>query len=126
MSRSSAERMKKSLIWGDEITHPDDVEEDMENLRRLRSGEVKVYSMDKRYIRPDGSVVWVHTVVAPLVSPDNQQYGHICLVQDITGRKSMEEALNESERSKSVLLSNLLEPQVHYDRPMVHKFPRVP
>ena len=87
------------------ITHPDDVEEDMENLRRLRSGEVKVYSMDKRYIRPDGSVVWVHMVVAPLVSPDNQQYGHICLVQDITGRKSMEEALNESERSKFVLLS---------------------
>ena len=100
------------------ITHPDDVEEDMENLRRLRSGEVKVYSMDKRYIRPDGSVVWVHTVVAPLVSPDNQQYGHICLVQDITGRKSMEEALNESERSKSVLLSNLpgLAYRCNYDR----------
>ena len=101
-------RTKEELIntgWA-QITHPDDLEEDIKNFKRLKSGEIKMYSMDKRYIKPDGSIVWVHMIVAPLAS-NNKKYSHICLVQDITERKMIEEALNESERSKSVLLSNL-------------------
>jgi PAS domain S-box-containing protein len=101
-------RTKEELIntgWA-QITHPDDLEEDIKNFKRLKSGEIKMYSMDKRYIKPDGSIVWVHMIVAPLASK-NQKYNHICLVQDITERKMIEDALNESERSKSVLLSNL-------------------
>lgn len=89
------------------ITHPDDLDKDMDNLRKLRKGEIRMYSMDKRYIRPDGSVVWVHMAVAPLTLPNEREYRHICLIQDITERKEMEKALNESERSKSVLLANL-------------------
>ena len=60
--------------------------------------------MDKRYIKPDGSIVWVHMVVAPLNVSKYQLYSYICLVQDITERKEFEEALHESERSKSVFL----------------------
>ena len=102
-------RTKEELInegWA-KITHPDDLEEDMKNYRKLQSGEIKMYSMDKRYLKPDGSIVWVHMIVAPITISNNHQYNHICLVQDITERKEIEEALNESERSKSVLLSNL-------------------
>lgn len=102
-------RTKEELVnsgWAG-ITHPDDLEEDMENLRKLRKGEIQMYSMDKRYIRPDGTVVWVHMVVAPLNLPNESDHRHICLIQDITERKEMEKALNESERSKSVLLANL-------------------
>jgi PAS domain S-box-containing protein len=102
-------RSKEDLIrlgW-ESITHPDDLKEDLENYRRLQSGEIKSYSMEKRYIKPDGSVVWVHMIVAPLTLSDDQQYGHICLVQDISKRKASEIALNESERSKSVFLSHL-------------------
>ncbi|NLC77233.1 MAG: EAL domain-containing protein [Clostridia bacterium] len=102
-------RTKEELIalgWA-KITHPDDVEEDVNNFKRLKAGEIKLYSMDKRYIKPDGSIVWVHMIVAPLTISDEQQYNHICLVQDITERKMIEKALYESERSKSVFLSNL-------------------
>jgi PAS domain S-box-containing protein len=100
------------------ITHPDDLEEDLGNYRRLQSGEIRMYSMDKRYIRPDGSIVWVHLIVAPLNLSNDARYRHICLVQDITERKVMEKALNESERSKSVLLANLpgLAYRCNYDR----------
>ncbi|MDW7656322.1 MAG: EAL domain-containing protein [Bacillota bacterium] len=96
----------RSLGWA-AITHPDDLAEDMANYRKLQSGEINHYAMDKRYIRPDGTSVWVHMVVAPLVLSNQHQYKHICLIQDISRRIEMEKALAESERSKSVLLSHL-------------------
>ena len=111
-------RTEEELIhlgWA-KITHPDDLDKDMENFRRLLSGEIKIYSLDKRYIRPDGAIVWVHLIVAPLTN--GQKYSHICLAQDITECKMIEEALNESERSKSVFLSHLpgLAYRCHYDQ----------
>jgi len=102
-------RSKEELIslgWA-KITHPDDLEEDMRYFRKLQNGEIKSYAMDKRYIKPDGSIVWVHMVVAPLSLSNDKFYNHICLVQDITGNKAIEKALKESERSKSVLISHL-------------------
>jgi len=115
IGRTQEELME--LGWA-KITHPDDLKEDMKNFQRLQSGEIKSYAMDKRYIKPDGSIVWVHMIVAPLTMTKDDQYGHICLVQDITERKTMEEALHESERSKSVFLSNLpgLAYRCYYDR----------
>ena len=105
------------LGWA-KITHPDDLEEDLANYRRLKAGEIESYAMDKRLIRPDGSTVWVHMIVASLTLSDEHQYNHVCLVQDITERKAIEKALRESERSKSVLLSHLpgLAYRCNYDR----------
>lgn len=113
-------RKKEELVklgWSG-ITHPDDLEEDLNNYYKLQSGEISSYSMEKRYIRPDGSVVWVHMIVAPLIVSDLFKFSHICLVQDITERKEMEGALAESVRSKSVLLSHLpgLAYRCNYDR----------
>ena len=56
-----------SLGW-EKITHPDDIDEDLHKLAQLRAGEINMYTMDKRYIRPDGSLVWVHMIIAPLKS----------------------------------------------------------
>jgi PAS domain S-box-containing protein len=119
-------RTKEELIrlgWA-KITHPDDLAEDMKNFMKLKSGEIKTYSMDKRYIRPDGSIVWVHMIVAPHNLTDDKQYNHICLVQDITERKTIEEALIESERIKSVLFSHLpgLAYRCKYDRRWTMQF----
>lgn len=96
----------KSLGWA-AITHPDDLEADLEQFRQLQAGEIPSYSLQKRYIKPDGSAVWVSMVVASLQIQSNHSYSHICLVQDISERKEAEERLAESERSKSMLLSHL-------------------
>lgn len=89
------------------ITHPDDLQKDLDNFNKLKSGKIKSYSIEKRYFRPDGSIVWVNMVVASLTLPDFLRNYHICLVQDITEQKKLEEELLESERSKSVFLSSL-------------------
>lgn len=96
----------RKLGWA-QITHPDDLQENMNMYNRLLAGEIDGYAMDKRFLQPDGTVVWVHLVVAPLNLSGNQKYKYISLVQDITKRKLAEEALKESERSKSVLLSHI-------------------
>lgn len=90
------------LGWA-QITHHEDLMDDLNYFRKLQAGEITTYSMDKRLIQPDSSIVWVNMVVARL----NDTNSHICLVQDITERRTIESALFESERSKSVLLSHL-------------------
>src|SRR5581483_8763182 len=47
-----------------EITHPDDVQVDLDNARRLREGEIDSYEREKRYLRKDGSVMWGHLTVS--------------------------------------------------------------
>ena len=102
--RRAAELVR--LGWA-AITHPDDLEADLALYHRLLAGEIESYSLDKRYLRTDGSIVWVYIVVAPVILSHRQRCNHICLVQDITQRKAVEQALAESVRSKSVLLSHL-------------------
>jgi PAS domain S-box-containing protein len=85
-------RTKEELInlgWA-RITHPDDLEENMSKFRKLQAGEIKSYSMEKRYIKPDGSVVWVDMVVASLAPIGENIHSHICFIQDISERKRIE------------------------------------
>ncbi|RFU95588.1 EAL domain-containing protein [Sphaerochaeta halotolerans] len=89
------------------ITHPDDLPRELEYFKRLKRGELESYTLEKRFIRPDGSIVWVEMTVAPLQARDSRLFAHISLFQDITKRKEAERLLAESERSKSALLSHL-------------------
>jgi PAS domain S-box-containing protein len=85
-------RTKEELInlgWV-KITHPDDVQEDIDNFRKLQDGEIKNYSMEKRFIKPDGSVVWVSMIVAALGPMWKNKLNHICIIQDISERKQIE------------------------------------
>jgi PAS domain S-box-containing protein len=89
-----------NLGWA-KITHPDDVDEDIENFRKLQNREIESYSMEKRYIKPDGSIVWVHMVVAGFSSVENNTHNHICIIQDIMERKQIElerKYINEHQR----------------------------
>ncbi len=119
--RSKEELLK--LGWA-KITHPDDLHEDINNYMKLQSGEIKGYSIEKRYIKPDGSIVWVHMIATALNLSSEHKYNHICLVQDISKRKAVEADLLESERNKSVLLSHLpgLAYRCNYDQEWTMQF----
>ena len=94
------------IDWA-EITHPDDLDEDLDHFRKFKSGMIDSYTMQKRFIKPDGSVIWVNMIVAPLSLSQEAAAYHLCLINDITERKTVEAALSESERSKKTLLANL-------------------
>ncbi len=52
------------------ITHPDDLDADLDQLKALTAGSIDSYRMDKRYIRSDGQQVWVHLSVSMVRDAD--------------------------------------------------------
>ena len=96
----------EQLSWTD-ITHPDDLEEDLEKFSQFVDGRTNGYTMEKRYIRPDNSVVWVNMKISPLTGISDRNSMHLCLIDDITAHKEAEAMLSEIERRQSVLLSHL-------------------
>ncbi len=92
--------------WPD-ITHPDDLQKDLDLFSQFGTGEIDGYSLEKRFLLPDGSPVWTNMHISRLKVNPGMGTAHLCLLEDISSRKSIEEALKETERSKSVLLSHL-------------------
>ena len=72
-----------------EWTHPDDRADNLEKYRRLARGEVDVYTTEKRYIRKDGSVIWVRVTSSVLPSP-GEPPRTLATIEDITARRSAE------------------------------------
>ncbi len=94
------------LTFG-EITHPEDVGLDVENMVRLRKGGINEYQREKRYLRKDGSVVWVSLAVASVGVPGETPASAITVAQDITERKVAEQAWQESARFAEDILNSL-------------------
>ena len=79
-----------------EIIHPDDRQLDSRYRERLNKGEVQNFSIEKRFIRKDNSIVWVNLTVSRLHGMDVQTNHHIAVIEDITQRKHTEDALLKS------------------------------
>jgi PAS domain S-box-containing protein len=94
------------------ITHPDDVAENLQYYKRFLNGEINGYAMEKRFIRPDRSIVWVHMTVTRLILGDTLKYNHVSLIQDITEQKLLETRLKydaEHDHWTGLLNRNSLE-----------------
>ncbi|MFG6638095.1 PAS domain S-box protein [Sulfitobacter sp. 1A12126] len=77
------------------ITHDDDLESCLLNVQKLLSGEVDAFEIDKRYVRPDGEVVWGHLCVVLVRSEDGQPLHYITQVLDITETRKLDFLRNE-------------------------------
>lgn len=87
------------------ITHPDDVDTSLKHIRRLLSGEVNYYHLEKRYIHKDGHIVWIVLSKSLMREAFNREDADqnlgkpvyfITQFQDITERKIAEEELKKS------------------------------
>lgn len=85
-----------NMTWT-ELTHPDDLEPDLVQFRRLLSGEIERYAMDKGFFRKSGAVVHTHLTVACQRKPDRSIDYVIASLLDITDRKASEEKLKAAK-----------------------------
>jgi len=87
--------LKLQNVWG--ISHPEDVEADVESSERLLAGEILNYSIEKRFIRKDFSFVWANVTVSLVRDGFGEPSYGIAVVEDISDRKQAESALQKSE-----------------------------
>lgn len=85
----------KNINWM-QITHPDDIAEDLYNMQLMNEGKIPGFNMQKRYFKPDGSIVWIQMSIAPIDAKEGSNPRHLCMIENITDRKIQEESLRES------------------------------
>ncbi len=93
-----------SMTFAD-ITHPDHLNQDMENVKKVARGELPFYQTEKRYINKSGEVLWGDLIVSSIHDEHGAFRYYLSLVNDITGRKQMEEALRAKEERYRTLFS---------------------
>ena len=81
-------------------THPEDADPDREGFRKQVGGELEFYSIEKRFIRKDGQVIWLSVRSSPVRADDGHLLYVVRVVQDITERKA-------AERRQKLLIDEL-------------------
>ena len=76
-----------------ELTHPDHVEPNEAEDQRLLAGEISTSACEKRYLRPNGAVVWAMRHAAVVRDEHERPLYWVVQVQDISARRRHEEAL---------------------------------
>lgn len=74
-----------------EVTYPDDLAEDMAQVERTLAGEIQEYTMEKRYIRKDGTILWGYLKVSLVRDSNGKPDYFISVIEDISARKKAEE-----------------------------------
>ncbi|WP_348945449.1 PAS domain S-box protein [Chitinibacter sp. FCG-7] len=76
-----------------QITYPDDLHTDLQYLNQLVRGDIATYTLEKRYIRSNGQIVWVELTVSLMRDAQGQPLHFISVLSDIDARKQAEFAL---------------------------------
>src|ERR1700730_11791309 len=87
-----------------DLTHPDDVPSTRELIARICSGELPEDKLEKRYVRKNGDIIWVHLTVSVVRSTKGDPLYLVAFIEDITERR---QAQHEASRSFSLLRATL-------------------
>ncbi|MDW3649401.1 MAG: PAS domain S-box protein [Bacteroidia bacterium] len=86
-----------------EFTHPEDAKKNLEEYQRLIAGEIDTYSMEKRYIHKNGSIVWGYLTVSAVKTDTGKMQYAISLVADISElKKTQFELYTREKRFKDI------------------------
>jgi PAS domain S-box-containing protein len=88
----------------EDLTHPDDLAASRDFISRIRTGELPEYRMEKRYVRKDATIIWVHLTVSIVRSASGAPLYLVAFIDDITGRRL---AQQEAGRMFSLLRATL-------------------
>ena len=77
-----------------DITHPDDVAASLDLMAGLEAGKFRTASLEKRFCRKDGSIVWANLTISPMWASGEDPTHHIAIIEDITERRQAVDATN--------------------------------
>jgi PAS domain S-box-containing protein len=98
-----------------QITHPDDVQADLDNMALVNTGKTNGFQMEKRYLHPDGTTVWINMTIGSLNVEDKAHPRHLCMIQDNTARKQIEaeqKQLDQRLRDQQFYTRSLIESSI--------------
>lgn len=90
-----------------DITHPEDKEWSLKYLKKLLDGKIDHYSVEKRYIKKNGKVIWLKTSAAAVKDLKEENFYTVATFEDISKEKEALEKLKESENRLAALIVNL-------------------
>ena len=80
-----------------DLTYPDDISDSRDKIKQLYTGKIDSFTIEKRYLRKDGSNFWATTAVTLIQNPVEDSPRCLAVVQDIRDRKAAELALQDSQ-----------------------------
>ena len=86
-----------------DITHPEDLQLDLEYVRQMLSGGIESYSIEKRYVCKNSKVIWINLTVSLVRNSEGEPDYFISVIEDISDRRELKASLEKSLRR----LSNL-------------------
>lgn len=86
-----------------DITHPDDLSDNLVMQRALLAGEADHASVEKRYIAKNGQTVWIHSTGSLVRDAHGQPDFFVSVIEDISARRDAELALQDSEARLAML-----------------------
>jgi diguanylate cyclase (GGDEF)-like protein/PAS domain S-box-containing protein len=108
-----AEELLQKTTW--DISHPEDRDAATAQRARMLAGEIDTFTVQKRYLRKDGSTVWVNLTASLVRYADGRGQYEVVVYEDITQRKAVEEALKQSESLHRAVVENAAEGIVIHD-----------
>jgi len=84
------------------ISHPQDIEHDVELAQQIQRGPLREYKHERRFLRKDGTEVWVDLTVSAMWGPGATPDYFIAVAQDITERKKLEEQVRQAQKLEAI------------------------
>jgi two-component system, cell cycle sensor histidine kinase and response regulator CckA len=109
-----------------DLTHPDDMDISLENVRKTIAGEIRSFQIEKRYIHKDGNVITVLLSISLVHDAQGRPSYFVSQIQDITERKVADDELRDSNQKFQQLADNITDAfwirsadmrEVHYISP---------
>lgn len=85
-----------------EFTYPEDLAKDVTLAQQVLAGEINTYSLEKRYFRKNGDLIWVNLTVSTVRGEDGRAKYFIAVIEDISERKQMEDAMRRAQKLESL------------------------
>lgn len=102
------------------ITHPDDLQADLDNMKLLIENKIDGFKMQKRLLKPNNECVWIIMTIVPIFTEKHERKQHLALIEDITERRlyelNLKNAKDKAEEKEEKIKAQSLEILLNNER----------